>query len=75
MAQKVTVLDAKGLKCPMPSLKMLTAARIMAKGDILEVIADCPTFEADVRKWCEQTKRALLWMKVEGAAKRCQVRI
>jgi TusA-related sulfurtransferase len=73
MAAKV--LDAKGLPCPQPSLKMLSEARTMAKGDILEVVADCPTFEDDVKKWCEQTKRALLWIKQEGTAKRCQVRI
>ena len=68
-------VDCKGLKCPQPSLRMLTEAKTMAKGDILEVLADCPTFEDDVRKWCEMTKRALLWIKQEGAAKRCQVRL
>ena len=54
---------------------MLSEARSMAKGDILEVVADCSTFESDVRKWCEQTNRALLWIRQEGAAMRCQVRI
>jgi tRNA 2-thiouridine synthesizing protein A len=47
----------------------------MAPGDILEVVADCPTFEKDVRDWCDRTKKALLWMKAEGDAKRCQVRV
>lgn len=69
------VVDAKGLKCPLPSLKMLSESRSMAKGDILEVVADCVTFEDDVRKWCTQTKRSLLSVKVEGAAKRISVRI
>ena len=69
------VIDANGLKCPMPALKMLAASRTMEKGDILEVLADCPTFEADVRKWCDQTKRVLLWVKNEGNSKRCCVRI
>lgn len=69
------VIDARGLKCPMPSFKMLSESRTMAKGDILEVVADCSTFEADVRKWCEQTKRSLLSVKVEGPAKRVTVRV
>lgn len=69
------VLDAKGLKCPLPTLKMLTLAREMKPGEILEVIADCPSFEADVRKFCETTGKALLFVKVEGAAKRVQVRV
>lgn len=69
------VLDVRGMKCPLPTLKMLSMSRDMKAGEILEVIADCPTFEADVRKYCETTKKALLFVKVEGAAKRVQVRI
>jgi tRNA 2-thiouridine synthesizing protein A len=73
MATKV--IDARGLKCPQPQLKMLTEVRSLSKGDIMEVVADCPTFESDVRQWCQQTKKALLWMRNEGAAKRCQVQV
>jgi len=73
MATKM--VDCKGLKCPQPSLRMLTEAKTMANGDIMEVVADCPTFEDDVRSWCGQTNRALLWIRQEGATKRCQVRI
>jgi tRNA 2-thiouridine synthesizing protein A len=67
--------DARGLKCPLPSIKMMSLAREMQPGEILEVIADCPTFETDVRKFCEVMKKALLVVKVEGTAKRVQVRI
>ncbi len=69
------VLDARGMKCPLPTLKMLTLSREMKAGEILEVIADCPTFEADVRKFCETTKKALLFVKAEGTAKRVQLRM
>jgi TusA-related sulfurtransferase len=45
-------------------------------GDILECFADCPTFEADVRDWCKNSKKALLWFRIEAKGiKRCQVRI
>ncbi len=71
----IKVIDARGLKCPQPQLKMSIESHSMNKGDILECIADCPTFETDVRGWCERTRRSLLMMRVEGAAKRCQVRI
>lgn len=47
----------------------------MKPGEILEAVADCPSFETDVRGWCQRTKKTLLWIKSEGAAKRCQVRI
>ena len=73
MATKV--IDARGLKCPQPQLKLLSESRSMSKGDIVEVVADCPIFEADVRQWCQRTKKALLWMRNEGAAKRCQVQM
>jgi len=56
-------------------MKMMSLSREMQPGEILEVIADCPTFEADVRKFCEVMKKALLFVKVEGAAKRVQVRM
>jgi tRNA 2-thiouridine synthesizing protein A len=69
------LFDARGLKCPLPSMKMMNMGREMKPGEILEVIADCPTFEADVRKYCEVMKKALLFVKVEGNAKRVQVRM
>jgi len=68
-------LDARGMKCPLPTLKMLTMSREMKHGEILEVIADCPTFEADVRKFCETAKKALLFVKTEGPVKRVQIRM
>lgn len=66
-------LNLVGLKCPIPSLKMSQEATKLAKGDVIEAVADCPTFEADVRNWCGRTKHTLLWIKAEGASKRVQV--
>lgn len=69
----VTTLDAKGLKCPQPTLKVTIMATKMKPGDVLEVLADCPTFENDIKDWCTRSKKVLLWMKVDGGAKRCQI--
>lgn len=72
----VKVLNAIGLQCPQPRLKMSIAAMSLKAGDILECVADCPTFEADVKDWCKNSKKALLWFKQDAdGAKRCQVRI
>jgi len=68
-------IDAKGLKCPQPTLMLLTESMKMKKGDIIEVVADCSTFENDVRQFCELKKKALLWIRAEGNAKRCQVQL
>lgn len=69
----VTMLDARGLKCPQPTLKMTVLAVKMKPGDALEVVADCPTFEQDVRDWCSRAKKVLLWMRDDGGTKRCQI--
>ncbi|MBN2381456.1 sulfurtransferase TusA family protein [bacterium] len=53
-------LDATGLRCPQPILKIASKMPEINKGDILEVTADCPTFEDDVRKWCTRMKKTLL---------------
>jgi tRNA 2-thiouridine synthesizing protein A len=68
--------DYKGLKCPQPTLKLTMNAIKAPKGDILEVVADCPAFEKDVRLWCGNMKKPLLWIKEEGnGAKRCQIQL
>lgn len=67
-------LDALGLKCPQPVLKIAAKAAEMLNDDILEVLADCPTFEKDVRLWCGRTKKTLLWIKEENGKKRCQIK-
>ena len=69
------VIDAKGLKCPQPQLEMLKASHSMKPGEILECVADCSTFESDVRGWCQRWNHSLLWFRAEGQAKRCQVRL
>ena len=50
-------IDARGLKCPQPILKITASAIKMKAGDIIEIIADCSTFENDVRDWCQRSKK------------------
>ncbi|MBF0487220.1 MAG: sulfurtransferase TusA family protein [Nitrospirae bacterium] len=71
------VLDLKGLKCPQPTLQMTIKVRTELKaGDVLEVVANCPTFENDLKRWGERVGKTILWVKDEGnGAKRCQVKI
>lgn len=70
----VHTIDAIGMKCPQPTLKITVMATKMKAGDVIEVMADCPTFDSDVRDWCGRTKKVLLWMRDEGGnKKRCQI--
>ena len=79
LARYATVtLDVRGLACPVPSLKMTKAVmkKEVEEGDILEVLADCSTFEQDVKTWCAAMSKVLIFMRDEPEnAKRCQVRI
>jgi tRNA 2-thiouridine synthesizing protein A len=62
----VEILDTLGLKCPQPVLKIAVKAPDMERGDIMEIWGDCPTFEKDVRTWCERLGKVLLSVKDEG---------
>ena len=66
----VEVLDMIGMKCPQPVLKIAVRAPDMNPGDILEVLGDCPTFERDVRKWCERLGKVFLSIMDEGNGKK-----
>ena len=63
----VEVLDTLGLKCPQPVLKIAVKAPDMKPGDILEILGDCPTFEKDVRTWCERLEKVFLAVEDNGA--------
>ncbi|MES0350491.1 MAG: sulfurtransferase TusA family protein [Desulfobacteria bacterium] len=70
----VKVVDALGLKCPQPVLKMAVEAPDMQVGDVMEVLGDCPTFEKDVRIWCERLGKVLLSVQDgDGVTKRIQI--
>ena len=66
----VEVLDTLGMKCPQPVLKIAVKAPDMRHGDILEVLGDCPTFERDVRIWCNRLEKVVLSVKDDGGDKK-----
>jgi tRNA 2-thiouridine synthesizing protein A len=66
----VDQLDTLGMKCPQPVMKIAVKAPDMNEGDILEVLGDCPTFEKDVRTWCERLGKVMLAVKDEGNHKK-----
>lgn len=63
-------LNTTGMKCPQPILKIAAMAPDIAPGDILEIDGDCPTFEQDVRTWCDRMKKVCMAVKDEGAGKK-----
>ncbi|MEW6104714.1 MAG: sulfurtransferase TusA family protein [bacterium] len=69
----VEVLDTRGLRCPHPVMKIAVKSPDMNKGDILEVLGDCPTFEKGVRAWCERMNKVVLSVREEGRVLRIQI--
>ena len=57
------VLDCVGLYCPMPILKTREAIDKLAIGGILEVLADDPASEPDIRAWAKRTEQKILKME------------
>jgi tRNA 2-thiouridine synthesizing protein A len=62
-------LDALGLKCPQPILKVAVKAKELQPGDILEILADCESFSKDIEAWCQKTGNTLLVCADEGDGK------
>ncbi len=54
-----TVLDYKGMSCPMPIIKLSMEAIKGPPGNVFEVVSDDPGFEPDVTAWCNETGNLL----------------
>jgi len=58
--QAQQTLDCIGLYCPMPVLKTRQEMDKMAIGEILEVLADDPAAEEDLKAWAKRTGQKIL---------------
>lgn len=67
-------IDCIGLFCPMPIVKVREAIRDLALGEVVEMIADDPASEADMKSWSRRTGHELLESSKDGAIFRFLVR-
>ena len=56
----MTTIDARGLRCPMPTLKLARALRGAAAGEELTLLADDPLARVDVPHFCGEAGATLL---------------
>jgi len=56
----VEVLDATGLKCPLPVLKAKKAMKNLSSGDTLKVLSTDSGAPADFAAFCEMTGHLLI---------------
>ncbi|WP_282039491.1 CoA-disulfide reductase [Saccharicrinis aurantiacus] len=57
---KLLQVDACGLQCPGPILKLKDTIDTMENGDQMEVVATDPGFYSDVESWCKVTGNELV---------------
>ena len=53
-------VDAKGMYCPMPIVKLKKATKTMEKGQVLRLIATDPGAKRDVPAWANKTGAEIL---------------
>jgi tRNA 2-thiouridine synthesizing protein A len=67
-------IDCIGFFCPLPVIKTREAMRTMGVGQVLEVLADDPAAEADMRTWTARAGHQLVDLNRSGAVYRFLVR-
>ncbi len=65
MKPKISV-DCVGLFCPQPIFQTRQALDKLNAGDIIELIADDPASEEDIKAFCKRTGNELIKIKKEG---------
>jgi TusA-related sulfurtransferase len=53
-------LDCIGLYCPQPLFQTRDALNTIPVGEVLEVLADDPAAESDLKRFCKRTGHELL---------------
>jgi tRNA 2-thiouridine synthesizing protein A len=61
-----TLLDVKGMNCPLPVLRANRSLRGMAPGERLRVLSTDRAAVADFQSYCQETGHALLAWSEEG---------
>jgi tRNA 2-thiouridine synthesizing protein A len=67
-------LDCLGLYCPEPVFKTRIELDELKKGEVLEVLADDPAAESDIRSLVKNLEQELLEVTKEGNAVRVLIR-
>lgn len=61
-------VNARGLQCPGPIVKLFQACKDAKPGDVIVVEATDPGFKKDVDAWCRKTGNRLLSLdEIDGA--------
>ena len=59
-------LDLRGLYCPEPVFRTKVALDSLQIGEVIEVIADDPASEEDIKRWANRVGQAILSIQKNG---------
>ncbi len=62
----ITKINASGLQCPGPIMKVSNVLSEAKDGDMFEVLSTDKGFKSDIAAWCESTGNSLVDIKIEG---------
>ena len=65
--QATTVVDARGLLCPMPVVKTAKAMKELATGQVLKLLSTDRGSVADIPAWAESTGNQLIDWHEQGS--------
>lgn len=64
--QADTVVDCRGLMCPMPIVEMAKGIKSIDAGQVLRIDTDSEALQSDVPSWCKTTGHEFIKESVHG---------
>ncbi len=61
-------IDAQGLRCPLPVLRLRQRLAVLRPGQVVRLIADDPMATIDVPHFCTETDHRLVAQEAQGTA-------
>lgn len=59
-SESATLVDSRGLLCPVPIIRLSKAVKAVEVGQLVKLLATDPGSEPDLKAWEKQTGHALL---------------
>jgi tRNA 2-thiouridine synthesizing protein A len=59
-------IDAQGLRCPLPVLRLRQRLAVLAPGQVVRLVADDPMAVVDVPHFCTEGRHRLIAQSTEG---------
>ncbi len=74
MSAQPHILDASGLRCPLPVLRARKVLSGLEAGALLEIAATDPAAPADFEAFCRETGHELIGIETDGGVHRIGIR-